>query len=128
MSTQVLQLNQSKGRVGIEAKKPVAQGADCASAPAGNPRIRFIEAPHDADLFTSSERVGNQLTWDVNEAVDTLARKNLGQAILKYSNDRQLRSMQQAAKRRAYKIGIVIITRSHTRERELHIFNRAIVG
>jgi hypothetical protein len=127
MSTQVLQLNQSKGRVGIQAKKPVAQGADCASAPAGNPRVRYIEVPFEAQTIVK-RRVGRQATADVNEAVDNLAKNNLGMAILNYKTERDLRTMQQAAKRRADRLGILIITRSDMVNGELHIFNRAIVG
>jgi hypothetical protein len=121
MSTQVLQLNQSKGRVGIQAKKPVAQGADCASAPAG---IRFVAKVNPLEVInTAHEKLGS--TMSARYAVVEMVKRGAEKVIVPCESDTRRRILSTAVGRTAKMLGIDIVTRA--RRGELHIYNASLV-
>jgi hypothetical protein len=129
MSTQVLQLNQAKGGSLAQAKKsePVAQGADCASAPAGTD-VTYIARPQADRLTAFSPWNTGRTTRSVYVALQNLKDRGLGEAIVPFMDKDDLHSAQMAGYRRAKKLEMLILTRVDYGQKKLHIFNRAVVG
>jgi hypothetical protein len=130
MSTQVLQLNQSKGRVTEKANRATHtpdQGADCASAPAGTD-VTYIARPQADRLTAFSPWNTGRTTRSVYVALQNLKDRGLGEAIVPFMDKDDLHSAQMAGYRRAKKLDMLILTRVDYGQKKLHIFNRAIVG